>query len=367
MSEHNEEIIDIISLDKEIRNSFQIRKKSIDKYNKKIEDLKDISKDSPRLKALVANDIEKLTLEMNDIQNDLSLELYVSDSTPVIEEYKKRLNEPIKIDFMNNTVDERDNSDVINKFMKVANKYRKDKKENVRSKSRSLSSASIDEKCSSCGSTNFDIIDDNIYTCIKCGSCKEFAIQTNITERVNVSLKYTYERLSHFINCANRYQAKQNTYIKPEIYEALEKYFEMNGLLIGDKNTPKEERFKRITKKDIYIGLKENGYNKHYEDLFLIHHILTGTPNNDISQIEPLLYRDFETLSNLYDEKYKNELDRTSFLNSKYILYHLLRKYKYKCDDLLFLMLKTYERRTFYDDVCKNLFTQLGWNFESAF
>lgn len=361
MSDESDHIVDIISIDKEIKQTFHNKKKSTTEYTKKIRDLQDLTKDSPRIKALVEGDISKLTLELNDIENNISLEMYISESTPLIEEYKKRLSEPIKIDFMNNTVTERDNSDIIKKYLEVAKKYKKNPKSSTKRTPVSL------EKCPVCSSEKFDIVDDNIVTCIDCGNCREFTIQTNITERVNVSLKYTYERLSHFINCANRYQAKQNTYIKPEIYQALENYFEMNGLLIGNKNTPKEERFKKISKKDIYIGLKETGYNKHYEDLFLIHHVLTGTPSNDISHLEPLLYKDFETLSNLYDEKYKNELDRSSFLNSKYILYHLLKRYKYNCDDLLFLMLKTYERRAFYDDICRNLFTILGWNFESAF
>lgn len=353
--------IDIISIDKEIKKDFETKIKSVEVLNKKINELKNIITNSPRIKTLVNNDIKRMSDEISDIQDNNSQQIYISESTPIVEEYKKRLNEPIQIDFMNNVVKERDNTDIINKYINIAKKYKK-----IIPEYPSPTIQQVD-KCTNCGGTSFDIVDDNMHTCTSCGNCKKYSIQTNISNRVNVSLKYTYERISHFINCINKYQAKQNTYIKPEVYTSLENYFDMNGLLIGDKSTPKEQRFKKITKSDILHGLKETGNNKYYDDVYLIHTVLTGVPPNDISHVEQKILKDFEILSNLYDEMYKNKLDRSSFLNSKHILCQLLKKYKCKCDELEFQLLKTYERRMFYDDMCRALFNNLGWNFESIF
>ena len=56
-----------------------------------------------------------------------------------------------------------------------------------------------------------------------------------------------------------------------------------------------------------------------------------------------------------------------SFINSQYVLYQLLRKYNYHCDKEDFNILKTSDRQNFHDDVCKELFKTLGWNFKCIF
>jgi len=360
---------DILTIDNKIRQKFISRKNNTTRYTEKINDLTDVCKNSPRLKAMIGGDIEKIQLELDDIKNDTSYEKYMLESTPILEEYKKRLVQPVKIDFMSDYTEQQDNTDIIKKYVNIAKSYIDVSNISVESTKvykeskivRSVKSSPLSQEQEQCIHSVFDIVDDNIYTCVNCGYCKDRVIQTTITDRVNVTLKYTYERLPQFVKCVARYQGKQSKYVNPDVYKALEQYFESSGLLLSDKS----HRYKNISKKDIYIGLKETGNSDRYEDLFLIHHILTGTPTNDLTQLEPILFKDFVTLSNLYDETYKNELDRSSFLNSKYILYHLLRKYKYDCDDLKFLMLKTHDRKMFYDDICRSLFSILKWNFES--
>ena len=54
-------------------------------------------------------------------------------------------------------------------------------------------------------------------------------------------------------------------------------------------------------------------------------------------------------------------------INSQYVLYQLLIKHKFNCNKGDFNILKTTDRQTFHDDVCKELFNHLGWNFKCLF
>ena len=79
---------------------------------------------------------------------------------------------------------------------------------------------------------------------------------------------------------------------------------------------------------------------------------------------------DFETLSELYDVTYKNgdnNISRKSFISIQYVLFQLLRRHKHPCNPSDFTVLKTIDRKTFHDEVCRNLFEQLGWNHTPFF
>ena len=72
---------------------------------------------------------------------------------------------------------------------------------------------------------------------------------------------------------------------------------------------------------------------------------------------------DFDKISNLYDKKYKftGKIDRKSFINTQYILFQLLKRHKYNCKKEDFNMLKTLDRKSFHDDIVKDLFETLGY------
>ena len=108
--------------------------------------------------------------------------------------------------------------------------------------------------------------------------------------------------------------------------------------------------------------LKDLGYTNHYENVHLIHYNLTDVKPDDISYLEDQLLDDFDTLTNLYDKRYKN-IDRKNFINTQHILYQLLIHHKHHCNRENFGILKTLDRRSFHDEVCKTLFQELGWNY----
>ena len=216
---------------------------------------------------------------------------------------------------------------------------------------------------------SIDIIDNN-YVCVGCGTM--LGIVSNFSsykdvERVNMSTKYTYDRKIHFRDCINQFQGKQNATIDQKVYDKLIEQFELHNLL--QEGDVISEKCKNITKEHIYIFLKETGFSKHYEDIVLIHYVLTGKKPDDISHLEPNLLDDFDVLTNAYDQHYRKnqQIDRKNFINTQYVLFQLLRRHKYPCKRQDFNILKTIDRKSFHDEVCKFLFEQLGWNFTALF
>ena len=184
-----------------------------------------------------------------------------------------------------------------------------------------------------------------------------------------MSSKYTYERRIHFKDCINQYQGKQNSSIDEKIFNDLEEQFERHGLLKGDKSIPKKIRFENVTKEHVLLFLKETNHAKYYEDIVLIFHKMTGKKVDDISHLEVQLMEDFDKISNLYDKKFKftGKVDRKSFINTQYVLFQLLRRYKYPCKKEDFNMLKTLDRKCFHDEIVRELFEHLNFNFTPIF
>ena len=71
---------------------------------------------------------------------------------------------------------------------------------------------------------------------------------------------------------------------------------------------------------------------------------------------------DFDLLTNLYDKKFKKKpgFDRKNFINTQYVLYQLLVRYRHHCKKEDFTILKTVDRKSFHDDVAKECFEELN-------
>ena len=145
---------------------------------------------------------------------------------------------------------------------------------------------SKNDLCSNCKEqAEFVIIDNNTSICNNCGNTIEtfnFTSSYRDTERAHISSKYTYDRKVHFRDCLNQFQGKQNSTIEKSVYKSLENIFDKHHLLVGKPNDSRELRFSKITKKHIYMFLKELGLSKHYENINLIHYNLTGIKPADI-------------------------------------------------------------------------------------
>ena len=354
--------VDILGIDAQIKDNFRQEFVKLDMYKDKLVDIIN-SLNLENIKTREKNNLEKardeLSEHIKDIENNTSLNFYTIESVVLLEKYKDILKEPLKVNFTGKPMRANRNKDeIIREYLDIACKYvdidiccpKKDK-----------------IVCPHCGNKkNFDIIDNDIYICLNCSV--QQTVLKNVSSyrdinRINVSTKYTYDRKIHFKDCINQYMGKQNCTIPQSVYDSLEEQFIRHHLIdIEDLDKPNEIKFKNITKDHIIIFLKEIELSKHYENVNLIHYNITGKKPDDISYLVEKLLDDFDQLTELYDKTYKG-VDRKNFINTQYVLYELLSRHKHPCQSEDFSILKTIDRKAFHDDVCRHLFSLLGFNF----
>lgn len=348
----------IIEIHTSILKTFEDEEKEIPILSSRLELLKKLNDIS------IQSQIEHIESRLDSVKNRNNFYFYILKAVPLLEEYRMEINRPIEINFMG-AVKKRDNSkldNIINQYENIVKNYIQIVPE-VDPVQESI--------CPTCKQKNSSIINsDNICTCSYCGTEQDEFLSTfsyRDVERINISSKYQYDRRVHFKECINQFQGKQNSTIKPDVYEKLEEQLRIHGLV--NDSPIREEKYKRVTKKHIGLLLKEIGYASHYEDLNLIYRNITGQQLDDISSLEAVLIEDFDKLSKLYDEEYikTRKLSRKNFINTQYVLFQLLRRHRYPCNQTDFSFLKTIERKMFHDIICSHLFEKLGWNFQPIF
>ena len=364
--------LDILSIDAKIKQAFTEDADKLPHYKEKLLDLQRTlqkGKLSTRAFRNLTNNIYELDEKIGNLKYGQKLNFYIAESAHIIERYKQILQTPVKLSFIGKASrDNQEKKDITLTYIKIAQKYTDMTGDILISPKKSIIVV-----CNNCPNKNlFDIIDNSIYICIQCGSQQEILLHTSSykdVDRINISAKYTYDRKVHFRDCINQYQGKQNSTIDDKVYKNLLEQFSKHHLLIGNKKTSKEERCKNITKEHIHLFLKELDYTKHYENVNLIHYHLTGNKPDDISLLEDRLLDDFDQLTDFYDKKFKNKpgFDRKNFINTQYVLYQLLMRYKHPCKKEDFTILKTVDRKSFHDDVAKICFEELGWNHQPLF
>jgi hypothetical protein len=355
--------IDILNIHNEIINNFEKESKLIPELLERVKTLSNILKIkslSPHIIKNIKKEKDCILKNIENIENKTDYYLYINETYQLIEEYKKILNTPVVISFTNKTKkDDIEKRNIIIKFLNMIQKYHPIEYE-IPTKKKKL-------KCN-CGNKNFNIIEDNVCVCTNCGEEHKIHLYTSSykdVDRVNISSKYQYDRIIHFRDCINQYQGKQNCTIEDCVYKDLITQFKNHSLLVGNDTDEINIRCKNITHEHINLFLKELGYTKHYENVNLIHSVLTGIKPDDISYLEDSLMDDFIILTELYDKRFKKEkkIVRKNFINTQYVLYQLLCKYKHPCKREDFNILKTVDRQAFHDEVCQELFNELEWTF----
>jgi hypothetical protein len=354
--------LDILNIDHKIKNIFEEERKILPIYKERLREL-EITFNNCNIPIRFRTDIEKNINELIDtiqkIEENIKLNFYISETTELIEKYKQILKIPIKLSFTGkNKLQDNDKKNIIDKYIHIAQKYYKFECKNPEKKFSMI--------CDNCPNKKNFIIEENAYICIDCGSQQEKIENTTSykdVDRVNISTKYTYDRKIHFRDCINQYQGKQNCTIDQKVYDDLEDIFHRHHLISGDNSVKKDIRYKKITKEHVLMFLKELGYSKHYENANLIHYNLTGKKPDDISHLEDKLLSDFEILVETYDKLFKKKVSRVNFISTQYVLYQLLQKYHHTCKKEDFVILKTMDRKSFHDSICRELFSNLGWSF----
>ena len=344
----------------------------------------------------VLSDIKK-KFKTVDTQSTQNFNFYIMQTISLLEEYEKIKKSLQKVQFFrqNNSIED-DKKErlqtIIDQYMNIIkeffpnyyNMYQNINCESEKITKKKGSTVQNNIKCTNCNLEQDQFVyTDNHLVCSLCGNVISLTNDNLISfrdiERVNIGSKYIYDRKTHFRECIKRFQGKQNVNIPSHIWENLyEKLLSYQLIPKNYKDLDKKEAFKLVTKEHIHMFLKELGCSKYYEDIVYIYHKITGHEIPDITHLENNLMADFDLLLETYDSVPLNKLlllppwsnsktERKNFINNQYVLYQLLRKYKYSCKKEDFQFLKTSDRKLFHDIVCQQLFEKLGWNFHALY
>ena len=373
--------VDILSIHdiivKDIQNSHSDEEKRKNKWKKLYQEVNENSSND------VLKDLESKFNLKEETEDSQNFNYYLIQALPLLDEFSETKRTLKKLSFFSN----KHNNDQKNgklqeiilsyletvktHFPKMYTKYWTYEDEKNIKVSKRNNSNSKGNLCSCCQqkSDEFTFVDNQIV-CKNCGQVQQTTSENLLSfrdiERVNIGSKYSYDRRVHFRECIKRYQGKQNVNIEPTIFEDLIQQFLRYQIIPENyESLPKEVAFQNVNRKHILLFLKELGYNKYYEDVVYIYNKVTGKEIPDISHLENDLMLDFDTLVDLYDQTFKTE--RKNFINNQYVLFQLLRKYKYPCKREDFNFLKTNDRKLYHDTVCQQLFEKLGWNFIALF
>ena len=361
--------IDILQIDEKVKNKFRDEQSKCISYREKIEEidlllskLEDPLDDfelSPHMVEKLEYTKEGIEEKIRIIEENTEFNFYLMESIELIDKYKEILSKPIVRSFMGKPKKKnKEKMVVVKSYLSVAERYI-----NIHVSFPKKSTSVM--TCPNCNSKEFDIVEESVFICQEC-STEQIGIQKDSSykdiTRVNISSKYVYDRKVHFKDCINQYQGKQNSTIQQKVYDDLETEFRKHGLLSDGEN-----KFENISKKQIEMFLKDLGYTKHYENVNLIHYVLTGIKPDDIGYLEDRLLEDFDLLIDLYDKQFKHTIQRKNFINTHYVLYQLLIKHRHPCNRTDFPPLKNIDIQNFHDDICQSLFKQLGWNFTPSF
>jgi len=376
MAGREQEALDIISLHHRIVEAFTADQEKLGNKRKTLGVIDRAINEDQNLPHSTRRGLEgrskALRKEIEDVSSRKTESFYVMESSELVERFEAILKKPITVSFMGTQETGGDEKAGITKdFLRIVRKYRP---EYVTSEHLHVPEDTADCKYCTQGAEIIEV--EGVRVCVECGREEPVAANSSSykdAERVNVGSKYTYDKRIHFRDCINQFQGKQNSNIPERVYESLESEFEAHGLLLKSKD--KEIRFSSIKKEHILLFLKEGGFSKHYEDAVLIHYNLTGVKPPDISHLEADIVSDFDRLVEAYDTRFNKEeaatgdrrTVRKNFINNQYVLYQLLKKHSYPCDVSEFSILKTAERQSYHDDICRELFKTLGWNFTSVF
>lgn len=371
------EIVDIISLDNYIKKKFADEEKKIGKYKEKLGQIDGLLS-NPGISSRVQDSLRQeriaITSHLKNVENDGLLYFYIIETNDHIEKYKEILEKPLKLSFMGKKeAESSEKKEIIKSYLEIAKKYIDlcEYCKNIGLEVLKKKSPKIKIACAVCGNRkSYEIIEGKTFICSECGFQEEYLNNLSSfkdVNRVNISSKYTYERRIHFRDCINQYQGKQNSTVTDKVIEDIE--VQLRNHCLENVNKNGDERWSRVSKEHILLFLRETGHTKHYEDVFLIFNKITGKKLDDISHLEPKLMEDFDKLSALYDKKFKQDkkITRKSFINTQYVLYQLLRRHRHPCRKDDFNILKTLDRKSWHDDICKELFEELGWNFFPSF
>lgn len=181
---------------------------------------------------------------------------------------------------------------------------------------------------------------DNLYNCVHCHTTKV------IVEYV----PHKTDARDNFEKFMQQYQGTHSHHVPESIYDQLKTRIRNCKLDI-----------RTISKTDLYVFLKEINQTKHYENIYSIHHVLTGVPLDDIAHLSDVIMKDFDIIVATYGKIIKDK--RKNFINRPFVLYQLLLRYRHPCKKEDFKLFKSVDRQQMYNEQLSQVFRYLGWDY----
>lgn len=346
------DFINISDWNEKIEASFREAKTQLPTYEKELKTIVTVLSKS-------LNTEERLTLEkrakelkdvIDDLLNDTSLGFYLLEAHNFLEQFSK-IDKKEATPFMKkDRVVTNESRELSAAFLTLIKRYNNILNLDIPT----ITSSHKNTIVCKCGNTkDFDIIDNRLFYCQKCGVQIKENMGTKSTykdiDRINVSSKYKYTRMIHIRNCVRQYQGKQKVRIPLQCIKDIKDQLELNG------------NVKKVNPQHIRSALQETGWSDQYENFVLIWSMITSKECPDISFLEDQIYRDFEHIEREYNIIMgSSQEERSSFMSYPYVLYQIITRHGIKCDLNFFNMLKS-NCITWLDDTMEQIYFRLEW------
>jgi len=200
---------------------------------------------------------------------------------------------------------------------------------------------------------------DATMICTSCGTTTPYfeggTRGLNYHEQVEYQSKraFTYKRISHFIECLNASQAKQNTSIPDEVVAAITSEMKKHRIKPED-----------VTSVHIRGFLKRRGFAKYYEHVNYILSLINHTKQTSLPKhVEETLIKMFVATQHPFETV--TDSDRVNFLRYNYIIYKMLEIIDETEYLHMFPLLKSRHKLIQHDQVWKRICEHptLQWPF----
>lgn len=353
----------IFNIDTIIKTQLIYEIENIDQMYKELNNaLAIIDNGSSKDKIIAKQKLQNIRRRIKDVESTCSLSYYIFRTDDILKEYKKTLSSKnarsfICVDKTTSNKEAIKREELIIKYLVIAREYVDI--ENYQQPSKKLI-------CPSCSSPDMRRLadEDTTFTCMVCSTEVQLLDDTpsfKDTDRVNMCSRYTYTKKGHFIDAIKKHQGKQNA-DQNTINSIIKILIEEMNFHSLNKET--------VTKEQIYMFLQEKQFSsKHYEDLNLLYHMITGKPCPDISMYEQKLLEDFDEQETALDKVYEIDIydKRMNSLNVYYKLYKLLQRCGHPCRKDDFYILKTKTKKDEHDEKMKKAWEILNWEWIETF
>lgn len=218
-----------------------------------------------------------------------------------------------------------------------------------------------EDECYECGERNLLYEKETeLLTCVRCGVQQPFSnVKGNLydSKRTNTTQRSSCEKRNHFINCFEQYEGRQKIELPADFVENINSVLQKYNLIDSDS----VNRYSRVTKEHIKLILKDMKlYKKYCDSLTFIYRTITEQPCRDLSTLKEKVLNDFDAFDELYGKKYPAAKKPFHY---QQLLFQFLRRQGHMCSCSDFKFLKTTDRKLYHEQVYKDLFAELGWNY----